>query len=522
MALTWKTIKARVSGAVKALRGRDDLQPVDQVARGGNWLTIFDHRPGAWQQHDDGLTEADQGTVMTTAVVYACIRLLAWDIAKLPVVIKRLTAGIWSLADHQVLGLLLRKPNYYQTWIDFIQSWLYSYLITGNAYIVKVRDAGRFSQLIVLDPCKVQPMVSPTTGAIWYRVGEDPLTPVTEDDTLIAAADIIHHRYMAWGHPLLGTSLLVRAQMASRMRQGILETNAGLTESNAVPPGILIAPPGLNDDQLKALETKWNNPAATGRTRVVDAAFTFQSLQAKFIDSQAKEFAEIGGIDVCVACGVPPWKVGLGERPSGELEALNIMYYQDALQLPIEHIEQLLDTGLEVEKDVYICIEREELFLLDSKSRATVDAILIKGIGTPNEIRRKWNLPPVTGGDSVYMQQQNYSLEALSKRDSAAPAPASAGPPSGGTPGGKPETDEDDEEADDTPAATRTPLLPWAGVWDASGEYPSSCYVTHKGSLWVASGHGGVIVAGQEPGASAVWSLAAKGGRGSALPGTEK
>jgi phage portal protein BeeE len=36
----------------------------------------------------------------------------------------------------------------------------------------------------------------------------------------------------------------------------------------------------------------------------------------------------------------------------------------------------------------------------------------------PNEARRRLNLKPVTGGDTPYLQQQNYSLEALSKRDS--------------------------------------------------------------------------------------------------------
>jgi hypothetical protein len=43
------------------------------------------------------------------------------------------------------------------------------------------------------------------------------------------------------------------------------------------------------------------------------------------------------------------------------------------------------------------------------------------GIGAaliaPNEGRKKIGLKPLKGGDSVFMQQQNYSLEALAKRD---------------------------------------------------------------------------------------------------------
>ncbi len=41
-----------------------------------------------------------------------------------------------------------------------------------------------------------------------------------------------------------------------------------------------------------------------------------------------------------------------------------------------------------------------------------------RGIFAPNEARAVFNYEPKTGGDTPYMQQQNYSLEAISKRDS--------------------------------------------------------------------------------------------------------
>lgn len=38
---------------------------------------------------------------------------------------------------------------------------------------------------------------------------------------------------------------------------------------------------------------------------------------------------------------------------------------------------------------------------------------------TPNEARKSENLPPVEGGDSLFLQQQNFSLAALAKRDAS-------------------------------------------------------------------------------------------------------
>ncbi len=46
---------------------------------------------------------------------------------------------------------------------------------------------------------------------------------------------------------------------------------------------------------------------------------------------------------------------------------------------------------------------------------------------TINEARKKVNLVNKDGGDTLYMQQQNYSLEALNKRDSL-PDPFAKGP----------------------------------------------------------------------------------------------
>jgi hypothetical protein len=51
------------------------------------------------------------------------------------------------------------------------------------------------------------------------------------------------------------------------------------------------------------------------------------------------------------------------------------------------------------------------------------------GVMAPTEVRAKLDLKPVTGGDSPFLQQQNYSLEALAKRDAQADPFAPATPP---------------------------------------------------------------------------------------------
>jgi len=63
-----------------------------------------------------------------------------------------------------------------------------------------------------------------------------------------------------------------------------------------------------------------------------------------------------------------------------------------------------------------------------TKTKAAHDAISA-GAMSPNEARLKYfGLGPVPGGDTPYMQQQYYALEALAMRDLTAPAPPTPPP----------------------------------------------------------------------------------------------
>ena len=57
---------------------------------------------------------------------------------------------------------------------------------------------------------------------------------------------------------------------------------------------------------------------------------------------------------------------------------------------------------------------------MDTATQVKTEAEAVKGsLKAPNEGRKRLNLKPLPGGDTIYMQQQNYSLEALAKRDAS-------------------------------------------------------------------------------------------------------
>jgi phage portal protein BeeE len=141
---------------------------------------------------------------------------------------------------------------------------------------------------------------------------------------------------------------------------------------------------------------------------------------------------------VCSAFHVPGYKVGVGPMPTYQnAEILNQIYYSDCLQVRIEAVEALLNEGLGLDKSGYeIELDLDALLRMDSATQVkTINEAVGGGWMSPNEAREKRALPPVEGGETPYLQQQNYALAALKKRDAGAdpfatekPAPAPSEP----------------------------------------------------------------------------------------------
>ena len=127
--------------------------------------------------------------------------------------------------------------------------------------------------------------------------------------------------------------------------------------------------------------------------------------------------------------------------------ALNQQYYDQALRPLVEKMEYKLTEGLEVRQPNFeVWMDESVLLRMDPASQiSTAVAGINGGLDMVNEARRAFNKPPVEGGDTVYMQQQNYSLAALSKRDQQ-PDPFGTAQPA--LPAAPPENDEEERRAE--------------------------------------------------------------------------
>ncbi len=405
----------RIFGRPKA--AEKAMSPVNQ-GRGG-WWRILEPYAGAWQQN----VEVKYDAVLSNHADFACRTLIASDISKLRIkLVAKDTNGIWSETSNPAYSPVLRKPNDFQNRIQFMEAWVLSKLQRGNTYVLKQRDGrGVVVKLYVLDPALVTPLVS-DDGSVFYQLNKDPLGGV-ETSIVVPAREIIHDRFNCFFHPLVGLSPIFAGGLAAMHGLAIQNDSALFFQNCAQPGGVLTAPGAISDETAKRLKDYWDNSFSgknAGKVAVLGDNLKYEAMRAKATDSQLIEQLKWSAEVVCSTYHVPPYKIGVGQMPAfNNIQSLNIEYYSQCLQVLLEAIELCLDEGLGMAENIGTEFDTENLLRMDSITQMEV-LDKSKGILAPNEMRRKLDLPPKAGGDSPMLQQQNFSLEALAKRDAQA------------------------------------------------------------------------------------------------------
>lgn len=396
-------------------KSNTNAQPVN----GGGWQTIGDVTTGAWQKNQE--IEVSKNDQMRHHAVFACMSLITRDIGKLKIKTKKKVKGVSQETDSRVKKIL-GKPNHYQNTQQFFEAWASQKTAHGNTYVWKVRDIyGDIWQLLILNSERVKPLVDPN-GNVFYQVRRDRLFNLA-DDIIIPASEIIHDRFNCFYHPLVGLSPITACALAAS--QGVsIQRNANIFFANASrPSGILVAPGDITEDAAQKMKKGWRENytgTGTGDTAVLSGGVVYQPISVAAQDAQLVEQLKLSGEIICTAFSVPAFKVGLAPLPAGKVGDYNEIYYSDCLQHYIESMEMCLNEHLDFESGIEAEFCLDGLLRMDKTSKM---AFLKEGVGaailSPNEARAELGYQAVEGGDSPMIQQQNFSLAAVAKRDAS-------------------------------------------------------------------------------------------------------
>ncbi len=425
------------SGPVEASKAADLVTHIPAASQSAGWFSwwpsVTESFAGAWQRN----VTLSVDTVLAHSTAWACVTLIASDIAKLRLkLVEEGDDDICTEVENPAYTPVLRKPNHYQNRIQFLKYWLISKLTRGNTYALKERDRrGVVTALYILDPARVTPLVA-LNGEVFYQLGGDDLSGIGNGGVTVPAREIIHDIYVAPYHPLCGVSPLFACAGAAAQGLKIVNNTSKLFQNGSQPGGVLTAPGSIGQETAKRIQEHWDTnftgEANIGRVAVLGDGLKFEPMSMTAVDAQLIDQLKWGDEKICSAYHVPPYMVGVGPAPTyNNIEALNQQYYAQCLQILIEELELCLDEGLTIEAPLEVECDLDALLRMDSatKMKTATDGVR-GGIYTPNEGRAMFNKKPLTGGDTVYLQDQDHSLEWLSRRDEmtlvAAPEPVPA------------------------------------------------------------------------------------------------
>lgn len=426
-------LTTRAASAVRSMFGfRTKASSLVPVRTSGLFGIVRESFTGAWQKNVEVDTHQN---LLAFSAVYACINRISSDIAKLPLLlVEAAEDNTWPAAvSTSPYWAVLRKPNRYQTRIQFLTVWIISKLIYGNTYVLKERDArGIVVALYVLDARRVNTLVA-SDGSVYYQLNVDPLSGVADSIT-VPDSEIIHDLMNPLFHPLVGIAPIYACAASTTQGNRIQANSAVFFQNMSRPSGVLTAPGTI--DEVTAKRLKETAEAAIsgqniGRLLVAGDGLKYEPMTIPAEQSQLIEQLSWTVEDVARAFGVPLYKINAGPMPtSNNVEALNEQYYTGCLQILMESIEVLLDEGCGLPSGYRTQFDLQGLLRMDTTARFEAwNKAVGGGWMSPDEARQRENMAPVPGGNTPYMQQQNWALAQLAKRDILAKPPAPPAPP---------------------------------------------------------------------------------------------
>jgi HK97 family phage portal protein len=418
------------------------------------WGQIRESFTGAWQS---GVTVNSTEGILAFSAVYACIDLIAKDISKLRPMLMVFDKKVWTETTVPAFSPVLRKPNHYETRIQFLSRWVISKLIHGNTYVLKERDnRGVVIALHVLNAWLTKPLLA-DNGEVLYSIGAERLAGQL-DSIVVPASEIIHDRAACLFHPLVGIPPIYACGISATQGGRIQNNSAKFFENMSRPSGQLTAPGTIDDITAARLKKDFEerfSGANIGKMFVAGDGLKYEPMTIPAQQAQLIEQLRWTIEDVARCFHVPLHKIAsdTGIKYANMAE-MNQDYYSQTLQALIEDIEVLLDEGLGLAnggpQTLGVALDLEGLLRMDPVKRAERNGVAMKaGYLAPDEARQSENLPPVDGGAEPYMQQQNYPLSVLAKQSppgSTPPAPPA--PPAAAAPAEPPPNDTSSKQAE--------------------------------------------------------------------------
>jgi len=353
-------------------------------------------------------------TAMQISAVWSCVRLISETIASLPLNFYSVTDGTREIDNSSdIARVFLKRPNRYQSRVEFFESVTMQLVVDGNAYCTISRDSqGRVIGILPLMSSQMQVQLD-TNGGLIYTYNDG------KGISALSEQSVWHVKLM--GNGVIGLSPLAHARNSIGIAMANEKRVANQANNGFKPAGVLMIDKLLKPEQREQIRAQFADLSVGDGDplRVLEAGMKYQQISMNPKDVQLLESRRFQLEDICRFFGVPSILVndmsGTSVLGSGIHQVVQ-GFYKLTLRPYLERYEASIKRKfIPAEEFDSVDVEFDFRALLRGDDEArfkTYGEGVRGGIITPNEARSQEGLRPLDGGDKLYMQQQMMPIDA--------------------------------------------------------------------------------------------------------------
>ncbi|MDZ7370250.1 MAG: phage portal protein [candidate division KSB1 bacterium] len=346
------------------------------------------------------------------ATVYACIKILAESLSKLPLKIYREDeTGVNKAVKHYLYKLLKLRPNPYMSASDFAKCNETQRNIYGNAYVnIEMDEKGRIVGFWPIDASRVRVWIDDiglfnSKNHIWYEVD------VGTERRKLMPNELLHFKSGVTLDGIVGVPPLdyLRATVENAAAAGRFINN--FYKQGLQVKGIVQYVGDLNPEAQKKFREKFEEMSSglknSHRIALMPIGYEFKPISLTMSDAQFLENTELTIRQIATAFGIKMHQLNdLSRATHTNVAEQQRQFYVDTLLPILTMYEQEMTYKLFLESELdagyYVKFNVDSILRADIKTRYEAYAIGIQnGFLEPDEARAKEDLPPRPGGNQL-------------------------------------------------------------------------------------------------------------------------
>lgn len=396
--------------------------------RAKNWLTRSS-KPAPdddfWYSYPGQDTQAgvkvSEKTALTYLTVFACVSLIAGDLARLPLILykRRKDNGKERATDHPLYDILHNIANTETTSFNWREAGQVHCLLWGNHFsFIERTKLGKIKGLWqIAEPSQIN--MKRVGGRIVYKYKNG-----DGEDRVRDSSEIFHVAGFGF-NGLYGKSMITLAREAIGLGLATEQFGAKYFGEGTHPAGTLEMDRFLGDRRdsfMKAFKSGYAGLGKSHAVMLLEGGAKYKPMTIPLEDAQFLQTRDHQKIEICGMYHVPPHKIAIHGSNSNynNLEQENASYVDSCLmhwlvrwESAISH--QLL-TPAERKSGLFAEFLVDGLLRGDSAARADYYSKMVaNGAMSPNDIRAKENQNPIEGGDQYFIPLNYMTLKQAGK-----------------------------------------------------------------------------------------------------------